>query len=87
MRASIDADGRIAIPGAIRQAAGLAPGDEVDVRLRDGIVEVAPLELPVRLEQRRFLLVAVPTVPVEPLTDDDVARVRDVLLTDRIGHE
>jgi AbrB family looped-hinge helix DNA binding protein len=87
MRASIDADGRILIPSDIRKAAGFEPGDEVNVRMRDGIIEVAPLDLPVRLERRRYLLVAIPTIPIGPLTDGEVDTVREALLTERLGPE
>jgi AbrB family looped-hinge helix DNA binding protein len=84
MRASIDADGRILIPAELRDAAGLRPGAEVDVRVHEGVVELAPVELPVRLQRRRHLLVAVPEVPVSPMTIDEVEATRDALLTDRI---
>jgi AbrB family looped-hinge helix DNA binding protein len=83
MRATLDADGRVIIPPEIRDAAGLGPGAEVDVRVRNGVVELAPVELPVRLERRKYLLVAVPEVPVDPMTTDEVEAVRDALLTDR----
>jgi AbrB family looped-hinge helix DNA binding protein len=85
MRASIDSDGRILLPPDLRDAVGLKPGDEIDVRVREGILEVAPIELPVRLERRKYLLVAVPEIPVEPMTTDQVNAARDALLSDRLS--
>jgi AbrB family looped-hinge helix DNA binding protein len=84
MRASVDADGRIVIPAAIRDATGLDPGAELDIRVRNGVVELVPVELPVRLERRKYLLVAVPEMPVEPLTMGEVDAVRDALLGDML---
>jgi AbrB family looped-hinge helix DNA binding protein len=82
MRASIDSEGRIIIPPAIRDAVGLQPGADIDVRVRGGVIEVAPVEIPVRLEQRKYLFVAVLEVPVEPMTTGEVDAVRASLLTD-----
>ena len=42
----------------------------VDVRCTDGRIEIEPGYLPVRLEQRGPLLVAVPLEHVEPLTHE-----------------
>lgn len=42
MKTTIDAAGRLAIPKAIREQAGLRPGIELDVRLSDGVVEIEP---------------------------------------------
>ena len=47
-------------------------GTEVDVRYRNGTIEIVPTYLPVRLEKRGRLTVMVPLVPVEPLTVEEV---------------
>jgi AbrB family looped-hinge helix DNA binding protein len=85
MKASLDVAGRIAIPPDILEAAGLAPGTEFEVHLRDGIIELVPAVLPVRLQQRKYLLVAVPESPTIPLTADEVERTREALLAERSG--
>jgi AbrB family looped-hinge helix DNA binding protein len=76
MRTTIDRAGRIVIPKPIREDAGLAPGTEVEVQLRDGRVEIEPVSVPRRLVRRRGRLVLEPQGDVPPLTDDDV---RDIL--------
>jgi AbrB family looped-hinge helix DNA binding protein len=83
MKTTIDPEGRLVIPEEIRRLAGLRPGTEVEVRWRDGLVEIEPDVLPVRLERRGRLLVAVPELPVEPLTDEVVEATRQALLDER----
>jgi len=39
----LDAMGRLVIPAEIRDALGLAPGDAVDISVRDGAVVLAPI--------------------------------------------
>lgn len=41
-RISIDGSGRVVIPRAIREAAGVRPGIPLDVRLHDGRIEIEP---------------------------------------------
>ena len=43
-----------------------------------------PTHLPVTLERRGRLLVAVPRVDVRPLSSDEVEKTRQILLTGRI---
>jgi AbrB family looped-hinge helix DNA binding protein len=85
MRTTIDAAGRLVIPKAIRDAAGLEPGMPLDVRLHDGRIEIEPEEFPVKLVRRPGgLLVAVPLEDFEPVTAADVQQVLDEL-RDRRG--
>lgn len=49
MRTTIDSGGRVVIPKAIRDASGLTAGADVDVQLRDGIIEIAPAPVEMRL--------------------------------------
>jgi AbrB family looped-hinge helix DNA binding protein len=83
MKATIDAEGRVVIPEEIRKQAGLEPGAEVDVRVRDRVVEIEPAYMPVKLVRRGRLLTIVPLVPVPPLTPEDVDRVRDEIERER----
>ena len=76
MKTTIDGAGRIVIPKAVRDAAGLAAGTEVEVEFRDGRVEIEPATLPMRVVKRGGSVVIEAGVDLPPLTDDDV---RDVL--------
>jgi len=69
MKTSIDKAGRIVIPAAIRERAGLVPGSEIDVTLDDAgirLERVAPGPRLVRVGRR---LVARPTASVRPQVD------------------
>lgn len=73
MRTTIDAAGRLVVPKALRRAARLLPGSEVEVRLADGgRIEIEPAPARVRLERRGGLLVAVLLEPAENLRLEEV---------------
>lgn len=73
-RVSIDAAGRLIVPKAVRQEAGIQPGMELEIRCREGRVEIEPVPREVRIERRGKVLVAVPDEPSEPLTEATVRR-------------
>ncbi len=83
MTTTIDAAGRLVIPVPIRREAALEPGMPLDVRLRDGIIEIEPQPIPVALERRGRLLVATPRVKVRPLASATVERTRREISTRR----
>lgn len=73
MRSTIDKAGRIVIPAAIRERAGLAPGTTLEITVDDTSVRierVAPGPKLVRIGKR---LVAKPTVPAGQRPAVDVA--------------
>ncbi len=74
MQTTIDNAGRVVIPKAIRALAGLVPGSTLDVRVRDGIIEIEPAPTAVRLEKKGGFLVAVPTDKQPKLTREIVDR-------------
>ena len=85
MKTTIDTAGRLVIPKDIRQQAGLRPGMPLDVRLREGRIEIEPAPLEVKLEKRGRLWVAVPREPVRPLTHEAVEETRRKLRRERGG--
>jgi AbrB family looped-hinge helix DNA binding protein len=72
MITTIDRAGRVVIPKRIREEAGLTPGSRLVVRQRDGRVEMEPEPVPVRMERRGRLLVAVPEGDGPRLTAEQV---------------
>jgi AbrB family looped-hinge helix DNA binding protein len=76
MLTTMDAAGRLVIPKEIRREAGIEPDTPLDVRWRDGVIEIEPQPLAVKLEKRGRLLVAVPRAKVPPLTTEIVERTR-----------
>ncbi len=86
MKATIDEAGRVVLPAALREAVGLTPGMEVEVRLSDGRIEIEPETLPVELVRRGRLLVAVPKIPVEPLTSEVVNETRQAIERERLPY-
>jgi AbrB family looped-hinge helix DNA binding protein len=76
MKSAIDAAGRIVIPREVRRQAGLKPGMPLDIRFKDGRVEIEPAPLAVRLVHRGRLLTARPLASTPPLTAEDVQEAR-----------
>jgi len=74
MQTTIDGAGRMVIPKAVREAAGLRPGDPLDVRYRDGRIEIEPLAEQVRLVREGPFLVA-DAPGASALTNDEVSDV------------
>src|SRR5690349_14902238 len=83
MKTTIDAAGRLVIPKEIRREAGLRPGMLLEVRWREGRVEIEPAPLPVKLERKGRFLVAIPQREVPPLTTETVERTRRALRHER----
>ncbi len=52
MRTTIDRAGRVVIPKAVREEAGLEAGAEVEVEFRDGRIEIEPAIMAMRLVER-----------------------------------
>jgi len=76
MTTTIDAAGRLVIPAEIRREAAIEPGTPLDVRWRDGVIEIEPKPLPVSIERRGRLLVAKPNRRIARLSGAAVERVR-----------
>ncbi|HUG30751.1 MAG TPA: AbrB/MazE/SpoVT family DNA-binding domain-containing protein [Candidatus Limnocylindria bacterium] len=76
MRTTIDSAGRIVVPKAIREELALYGGEELEVTAVDGRIQIELPPTPMRYEKRGRVLVAIPDVPVPPLTAE---MVRDML--------
>jgi AbrB family looped-hinge helix DNA binding protein len=85
MKSTMDSAGRLVIPKDIRREAGIRPGMPLDVRVREGRIEIEPAPLTVRLEKRGRFLIAVPEEQVPVLTSEDVEATRDKLRRERVG--
>ncbi|MCY4635630.1 MAG: AbrB/MazE/SpoVT family DNA-binding domain-containing protein [Acidobacteria bacterium] len=70
MQTTIDTAGRVVIPKSMRDSLGLAGGRTIEIRERQGVIEIEPAATPMRLEERNGHLVAVPERELPPLTDD-----------------
>jgi len=81
MKTTIDRAGRLLIPKDIRRESGIRPGMPLDVRWENG--KIAPAPLPVKLERKGRLLVAVPTKDTPRLTTDTVEHTRKRLRRER----
>ena len=83
MTITMDAAGRLVIPREIRREAALEPGVPLDVRWRDGVIEIEPQALAVTLKRKGRLLVASPAAKVSTLRTATVERTRRDLATRR----
>lgn len=75
MRTTIDSAGRVVIPKAVREAAGLEAGAEVEVEFRDGRIELEPATVPMRLVKRTQGATIEAEADMPALTSADVRNV------------
>ncbi|MBI3927016.1 MAG: AbrB/MazE/SpoVT family DNA-binding domain-containing protein [Armatimonadetes bacterium] len=83
MKASIDSAGRIVIPKALRERAGLRPDRPVEVSYRDGVLVLEAAAVEVTFQRKGRLTVAVPVAEIPPLTLEEVEKTRRQLETER----
>jgi AbrB family looped-hinge helix DNA binding protein len=83
MKTTIDHAGRLVIPKEIRRESGIRPGMPLEVRWENGKIAITPAPLPVTLERKGRLLVAVPSKETPHLTADSVERTRKKLRGER----
>jgi AbrB family looped-hinge helix DNA binding protein len=72
MTITMDGAGRIVIPKELRERLGLRAGSPIEVRVRDGRLELEPGATPMRLMRRGRGLVAVPARKLPVLTTETV---------------
>lgn len=85
MKTTMDRAGRLVIPREVRREAALQPGVPLDVRWRDGVIEIEPQPLAVHILRKGRLLVAEPTDVVPPLRAAVVDRTLKALRGRRRG--
>ena len=61
MKTTIDHAGRLVIPKHICRESGIMPGMPLEVRWENGAITITPAPVPVKLERKGRLLVAVPS--------------------------
>jgi AbrB family looped-hinge helix DNA binding protein len=74
METTIDRAGRVVIPKALRDSAGLKPGMKLDVRCEDGRIEIEPVRQALKWVKRGGLIVAVAPKGTPKLTGAIVNR-------------
>jgi AbrB family looped-hinge helix DNA binding protein len=72
MSATIDAAGRLVIPKALRERAGLTAGTRVDFHYRDGHIEIAPIEVEGGWERYRGIDFPTPPADAPDLTVQEI---------------
>lgn len=83
MKTTIDQAGRLVIPKDIRRESGIKPGMQLEIRWENGVIAITPAPLPVKLERKGRLLVAVPVKTISPLSTETVERTRKALRNER----
>lgn len=68
MRSTIDAAGRVVVPKAMRDKLGLTGGRAIEIRERDGRLEIEPVPVSMKLVKRKGVLAAVPARKLPALT-------------------
>lgn len=76
---TIDVAGRLVVPKSLRDRAGIRPGMKLEIRWREGRIEIEPAPREVRLKRRGKMLVAEPVEPSDRLSTEDVERTVDEL--------
>jgi AbrB family looped-hinge helix DNA binding protein len=76
MNVTIDSAGRLVVPKSIREEAGLRPDVPLEIRCREGCIEIQPVARRVRRIKKGLVSVAIPVAPGEPLEDKIVRRVQ-----------
>lgn len=79
MTTTMDQAGRLVLPKAARERAGLAAGMPLEVRVVDGRIEIEPVTARVTVEKQGGVWVAKPVEDLPVLRQEDVERTIDQL--------
>jgi AbrB family looped-hinge helix DNA binding protein len=80
---SMDAAGRLVVPKAIREAAGLVAGEPLAITVTEGGVEIAPAPRAIRTVRRGRLTIAVPLEEGPPLSTRTVRKTQSAVRRER----
>ena len=69
---TIDSAGRLIVPKAIREEAGVLPGVPLRITLHEGRIEIEPAPRKIRIIEKGGLHVAIPQEESTTLTEDTV---------------
>jgi len=83
MKTTIEHAGRLMIPKENRRESGIKPMMPHKVRWENGNIAIAPAPLPVKLERKGRLLVAVSAEAVAPLSTNTVECIRKKIRRER----
>lgn len=72
MKVTIDSAGRLVVPKPLRDALGLRGGEELEISVREGRLELDAPATPMRLVRRRGAVVAVADRDMPTLTQEVV---------------
>jgi AbrB family looped-hinge helix DNA binding protein len=75
IQTTIDSAGRLVLPKAVRDEAGILPGMTLRITVQEGEVKIEPLPREVKIVQRGPLWIAVPTEEGPPLSGATVEQV------------
>jgi AbrB family looped-hinge helix DNA binding protein len=79
MKVTMDGAGRVVVPKAVRDELGLEGGMELEIRVREGRLELEPSPTPMRLVRRGKGWVATSDEPLPRLSADDVRAVVEAM--------
>jgi AbrB family looped-hinge helix DNA binding protein len=68
MKTTIGSSGRIVVPKSLRHALGLKPGQPLEIRARDGCLEIEIASTPILLKKRGKGVVALADAELPALT-------------------
>lgn len=74
MKTTIDTAGRVVIPKALRDQAGLDPATEIEITLEDGRIAIFAPPPEGALVRKGSALVWVPAPPFEPVSPGEIKR-------------
>ena len=72
MKTTMDSAGRVVIPKPLRERLGLKGGEVLELREREGRIEIEPAATSMSLAKTKGELAAVPNRRLPPLTDEIV---------------
>ena len=80
---TMDGAGRLVVPKAVREEAGILPGTPLRIACREGRIEIEPVPRNVRIVERGGFQVAEPLTKSDPLPRAVVKRTKEEIRTGR----